>query len=487
MKKLLIILLLLPFLVNAQTPTANAGADQTIYLTTTNQVTLVGTATNSSSVHWTEVSTDYMSGATITNSSSKIATVTGLPQGVFYFEIAATTGATTKRDTMAVIVDYDVAPTTSTLLTHAIWSDMAYGANLRDDTTTCYSWSSDIRSLIGTTPNAYYMEKDGTLGSKVDTMRQKYYSILNDGHGCSGYGRSEIIPARHLEDWVDTSKIYVIEWKGYFPQDMSPYAISDYAGVIGQIHGNDGYSPPFGIAIKNNELYFTETFQNGNGQGNAIYNPAVNEYVPIMSAASLWNQTHTFRWIFKEGKNYTGQPNFIELKIDGVTKYYRNTGQVGSTLGSDWIKGATMYDFDNLITDANNTTRGRNVSLATESFRVYTVTDTTTIAPPTLSMAGDQSIAVDNTSTSANGIPASGQTITAYHWILISGTGTIVSPDNSSTSLTGLGNGDNVFECTATQSDGQTVSGTVTIHVTVVANAGSDIWITRPMNFQNIP
>lgn len=60
MKTLLTILFIL-FSANifAQTPTANAGADQTIYLTSTNSVTLAGTATNRSTSTWTEISSEY--------------------------------------------------------------------------------------------------------------------------------------------------------------------------------------------------------------------------------------------------------------------------------------------------------------------------------------------------------------------------------------------------------------------------------------------
>jgi hypothetical protein len=92
MKKYIIILFAcsLPFLSEAQT--ANAGADKTIYLTQTNTATLDGSASTGTSFQWEEFSSDYMSGATITSPTSKVTTVTGLPQGVFYFRIKATSG-----------------------------------------------------------------------------------------------------------------------------------------------------------------------------------------------------------------------------------------------------------------------------------------------------------------------------------------------------------------------------------------------------------
>ncbi|MDE2031342.1 MAG: hypothetical protein KGI58_03755, partial [Patescibacteria group bacterium] len=63
-------------------PIANAGPDQTIYLTQTSTATLNGSASSSGTYQWSEVSTDYKSGATITSPNSAITTVTGLPQGV---------------------------------------------------------------------------------------------------------------------------------------------------------------------------------------------------------------------------------------------------------------------------------------------------------------------------------------------------------------------------------------------------------------------
>ena len=58
--------------------------------------------------------------ATITSPTSATTTVTGLVQGIWYYQLAVTTGATTKRDTVVVRVDYDVPPTGSSILMHPI-------------------------------------------------------------------------------------------------------------------------------------------------------------------------------------------------------------------------------------------------------------------------------------------------------------------------------------------------------------------------------
>jgi hypothetical protein len=110
-----------------------------------------------------------------------------------------------------------------------------------------------------------------------------------------------------------------------------------------------------------------------------------------------------------------------------------------------------------------------------------------TTAAPTISISGDQTITATSTGVSASGIPASGQTITGYLWSKTSGPGTQVITNNTSPSATisGLQTGTYQFTCLVTQSDGQTVSATVTITVTLanippVANAGSDQTITLP-------
>ena len=86
----ILFLCLLSFIGKGQT--ANAGSDVTIYLDSTSTATLDGSASSGTSFQWTEISTDYMSGATIASPTSKTTTVSGLPQGVFYFQLAATAG-----------------------------------------------------------------------------------------------------------------------------------------------------------------------------------------------------------------------------------------------------------------------------------------------------------------------------------------------------------------------------------------------------------
>ena len=52
-------------------PIASAGSDVTIYLTETSTATLDGSGSSGTTFQWREISTDYSSGATITNATSK--------------------------------------------------------------------------------------------------------------------------------------------------------------------------------------------------------------------------------------------------------------------------------------------------------------------------------------------------------------------------------------------------------------------------------
>ena len=90
-----------------QTPTANAGTDQTITLPT-NNVTLTGSGTDPdgtiTAYLWTKISGPAT--FTITNTTSAATSVTGLIQGVYRFELRVTDNSgATDTDTMQVTVN----------------------------------------------------------------------------------------------------------------------------------------------------------------------------------------------------------------------------------------------------------------------------------------------------------------------------------------------------------------------------------------------
>src|SRR5690242_9161277 len=192
---------------------ANAGPDQTIYLTQTSSVTLNGSASSAGSYQWTEVSTDYSSGATITSPNSAVTTVTGLKQGVWYFQLSVTSNGSTATDEVVVRVDYDFLPSNGTLIEGLPIADIASNVNNMSDTTNYigYTFPNSFSTSFGHT---IYLERSRLPGMTVDKQRGKFVSTIEDGYqwNYSGYGRSECTYGTGFP--LDSNKTYMAEWKG---------------------------------------------------------------------------------------------------------------------------------------------------------------------------------------------------------------------------------------------------------------------------------
>jgi hypothetical protein len=143
---------------------------------------------------------------------------------------------------------------------------------------------------------------------------------------------------------------------------------------------------------------------------------------------------------------------------DSVSFVYNSTGAATTT--------TLPYKY---LDVANNTYDG-SITLQPYTSSVLIQNGTKTGAP-TISMSGSQSITIDSTTISAVATPVSGHTITSYSWTKLSGptAGTIVSPSSNSTTVTSLVNGTYQYQCVATQDDGQTATGTVTVVVNIPA------------------
>jgi hypothetical protein len=490
MKYVLTILSLLIINTAISQPIANAGADQTIYLTSTNSVTLNGTSSTGTglSYQWREVSTDYSSGATITNANTATATVSPLPQGVFYFELQVTDNVDrVSVDTVVINVRYSI-PVNSTLLHAFNFSDpnALKTINNRTDTVSYFPVSNTTYSqFTDATSTDWFLFRDRTNGLMIDSLRGKLTSMIEDKYqGTDGYARAEIQPADY-DMTFDTNHIYAIQWQGYFPQSQD-YLTSWYSMLnMVQLHSKTQTATVFQMnQLSGDYEGVVDVYYQGGTDDPYGYGPGFTRAATQVSTVSdFYNKAHTVLIRFKEGKLYTGQDAFIELFIDGVLKYYRNTGQVGSSTFDDYPKFGGLYDPNRAVVNIDSASRGRQYKLVTTSYNIYTVSDTTVNAAPTISMSGDQLINTTSTNVTAVGTPASGESITSYSWTKLSGTGTITSPSSSTTGLTGL-SGTSTYQCTVTQTDGQTASGTVTVTVNSAptANAGTDQTITLPTN-----
>jgi hypothetical protein len=158
---------------------------------------------------------------------------------------------------------------------------------------------------------------------------------------------------------------------------------------------------------------------------------------------------------------------------DSVSFVYNATGTATTT--------ALPYKY----LDVANTTYDGSITLQPYTSAVLIQNGSKTNAAPTISISADQSITVSNTSVSAVGTAASGETITSYSWTVISGTATFSSTSSSSPTVTGLSNGVNKLRCTVTQTDGQTAFADVTVVVNIPAITNYKINFKVPHVFKN--
>lgn len=484
---------LLPYLGKAQI--ANAGADQTVYLTEGNIATLDGSASSGDSFQWTEISTDYMSGATITSPNSKVTTVTGLPQGVFYFRLSVSSGGITATDSMKVIVDYAPIPKGASYTLGVPINQPAfdYMINRRDDTTHYLTYQSGYEQYWayyypdGTGNKLIYLERDRTNGMMIDSLKGKFYNTIENGYGGSTapngtrYARSQV-NLRGLT--IDTNKTYIINWKVYFSQKVSDYWYPSnpaWARVtMFDIHGNDDYSGQFGMVLARDSLCLSDGIFQPNGS--LVYlQPKL-----LDPTVDMYNKANTVRITYREGAGYPGQKAFIKIEVNGVQKYFRNSGQVGKTPQFDYMKVTGLYDYSNRLVSPDSATF-RRFSLVTEDASVYTLA-----AKPIVDAGLDKTVTSTSTSLSgtANDLGVSGQgIITSYQWTKLSGgTATFTSPNSANTTVTGLSNGTYQFQLKATDNSGidgyDTVQVVVSINVPPAANAGNNQAITLPTNNQ---
>ena len=465
MRNLLTILLLF-FASHSFAQTANAGSDVRMYLDSTNTATLNGNASTGTSFLWTETSTDYMSGAIITSPTSKVTTVTGLPQGVFYFKLKATTGGTSTYDSMKVIVDYTHPPKNSNIALYLPMSTPSFASfiNNRSDTTNYNTYVSGKEAFwqyaMPDGINYMWTERDRSNGMMVDSMRGKFYNIVEDGYGGSvfsgtgkHYARSQITFS-HPEFIIDSNKTYIVELKMYYPQNVKTnWAVGaptwSAVGMFG-IHENDNSTGTGEIGLRKDSIEFFEN--------------STSTDLQLIPTDSIFNRAHTVRLTLRQGKGYTGQKAFVRVTVDGVQKYFRNSGDEGRTWQQAYFKLTGLYDYRNWLVDPDSTTRNKKFALATEAMNVWVINNT-----PTVDAGIDQSINTSSTTLSGtandDGVSGNG-TITSYVWAQVSGGSyTISSPYTATTSVSGLSVGTHVFQLTAV--DNSSISGNDQVTIVV--------------------
>ena len=326
MKTILMVALTLKGFATLAQPIANAGGEQIIYLTQTNSATLDGSASSGTSYQWREISTDFSSGGTITSPTSKTTTVAGVKQGTFYFELAATTGGTTKRDSMVLRVDNEPPPSGSTVLNFLQMdnTNTLKVINWRVDTTSFFPDSDDIHSQFGNAANysnssqwwILYRDRVNAIG--IDSLRGKLITGIEDGYGVGSsingtqvrYPRTEVVMDKPGN--IDTNHIYMYEWKGYYPKQTNYLTGNTAITTIFQIHTNSSYGEnTCDFSLKSDGTIAFTLFPNG----------AREEKFAVGNLSDWTNKSHTIRLTMREGYGAVGNPAFVNWKLM-VNKYW---------------------------------------------------------------------------------------------------------------------------------------------------------------------
>ncbi len=262
----------------------------------------------------------------------------------------------------------------------------------------------------------------------------KFYTTVEDGYDWNfqGYARSQINVVNNANFIIDTNKTYIFNWKIYFPQSVRDNFDADpYWGrvTMWDIHGNDDEGGQFGITLSRDSLVASDRTPEIEGTGSATE-------TKLLNTSDMFNKAHTIRIFYREGSASTGKA-FIRVEVDGVVKYSKTTGKVGKTLMEDYVKTTGLYDYGRRLVNPKNKTRGRKFSLVTMDADVYIINRT-----PTVNAGPDQTISTNTSTLSGTatdeGVSGNGK-ITSYLWTKLSGgAATIVSPNSSTTAITGL-------------------------------------------------
>jgi len=476
----------------AALPVANAGPDQTIYLTQTSSVTLNGSYSSGDSYQWTKI-TDVAppqagfptDSATIVSPNSAITSVTGLIQGVWYYQLAVTSAGVTVLDTVVISVDYDTPPPGGVLVANVPIQDENWAkmANDRSDTTNDIGYTGMNKYLNPVNNTWLYFERARSNQAMIDSSRGKLYSTLEDGYHRVGetFDRTQVSPIGNF--FLDSNKTYVLELKYYFPQSIRANMMQGDAGsgwysfAIFGIHASDASTGTGELFVKRDSICWNDNY--------AAVSPK------LMSVDGDIGQAHTLRVTIREGKGYPGQKAFVKVQMDGITKFYRDTGDVGRTWQKDYLKMTGLYDYGARLVNPDSLSRGKKFSLVTEAMRVYVLPENKL---PTANAGPAQSIKlpVNSAKLTGGGSDADG-TIKSYQWTKISGPSSysIDAPNSAVANISGLVQGIYQFKLTVTDNSGGI--GTSVVQITVnaanippVVSAGNSKSITLPANLTTL-
>ena len=505
-----------------QAPTSNAGTDITITLPTSN-TTLNGSGSGDpdgtiSSYSWSKISGP--ASFTIANGAAASTALSNLVQGTYAFRLLITdNGGLTDDDTVVVTVNAGAPPPNQAPNAYA-------GADISltlptNNTTLNGSGSSDPDGTISTYtwtwlsgPATYTIANPNTASTALTNLVQGTYSFrlaVTDNGGLT-----------------DADTVIVTVNNGAPPPNQAPNA---YAGadilftlpLSNTTLNGTGSSDPDGTISSYSWTWVS---------GPATYTIA-NPAAASTALSNLIGGTYTFRLVVTDNTGATdddtvlvvaNNPAVANAGADITITLPTNSTILNGSASADpdgslkdylWTKISGPASF-NILNPNTATTNLSNLTQGTYRFRLTvwdnlwvpaadTVVVVVNAAPPppnqapTANAGSDISITLPVSNTTLNGTGSNDVdgSITAYSWTKISGPAsfTIANGAIASTALTNLVQGTYSFRLQVTDNGGLTDDDTVVVTVNAappppgiapVANAGTDISITLPIDFTTL-
>ena len=486
-------------------PVANAGNNITVTLPT-NNATLTGSGTDADgtivSYAWAKVSGP--ASGNITGANEAIASISGLSQGVYQYQLTVTDNAgAIDRDTVqvAVIVAPNLAPVANAganiVLTLPANSTTLNGSGTdADGTITAYLWTKIAGPSAGTLVNA--TSAVASLTGLVQGVYQFRLRVTdNAGATASDTVQVTVNPAPNIPpvanagpDRTITLPTNTATLSGSGTDADGTIASYAWIKISGPAQGslgnaNAATATATGLVVGVYQYQLTVTDNNG-AIGRDTIQVTVNPAPNVPPTANAGNDiTITLpvntATLSGSGTDPDGSiASYAWLKISGP-----GAGTISNPAAqSPVLNGLTegVYQYQLTVTDNSGAT-GRDT--------VKVTVNSPANIPPVANAGLDISITLPvNTATlDGSGTDADGN-IVSYAWVKISGpaAGTITTATAATTTVTGLVQGVYRFQLTVTDNAGATARDTMQVTVNAalnippVANAGPDRTITLPTN-----
>ncbi|HEX8333474.1 MAG TPA: PKD domain-containing protein, partial [Segetibacter sp.] len=470
-------------------PVANAGMDKAITLPT-NSVSLDGSASSDADGVITNFLWNQIAGpgtATINNPSASQINISNLQVGIYKFALTVTDDSTaTTKDT--VLVTVNPAPT---IIIKYIKVNLYGGTNPY----TTDGWNNWNVSGTDNITSGIYSYSDGT-SSGVNALLS-YSQGVSDNSATYGGTVCPTQVLRYTSYSTATTRTLTIKGLNSSKYDLELYASRANTGNSTQFSINGVNKTVLTDYNKTEKVVFTDLIPS-NGQLVVSINK-LNTFTYlngfILSEKSL-SQSSNNRPTANAGTDIA-----ITLPVDSVQlNGSKSSDADGNIVSYQWnkISGPTLFTIQNknsAVTTVNGLAAGKyefELLVTDNNNGVGKDTVAVIVNPgsqsPVANAGSDQIIHLPVNEAQLNGTASTDAdgTITSFEWTKISGP-TSFSIDNNqsaSPSISNLENGLYAIELKVIDNDGQSAKDTlmVTVNRLPVANAGSDVYLTLPIN-----